>query len=57
MSNTTIYVEANWDHDAYEGNPNEYALSELDSLCFQCPLSECKENSVKCLQNIAKKAK
>jgi len=44
------------------GNPilpsaTKYSLSEREELCFKCPLADCKENSKKCLINIAAEAK
>lgn len=38
-----------------ENTDNDYSLGEFDHLCFDCYLSDCKENSKKCLINIAKK--
>lgn len=35
-------------------DPNKYALSDLDELCFTCPLPDCKENSNKCPIKIVK---
>lgn len=37
-------------------DPNQYRLSSEDELCFKCPLPDCKENSKKCLINIARAA-
>lgn len=31
----------------------KYALAGTEELCFECPLADCKENSKKCLINIA----
>ena len=33
----------------------DYTLTNLEKLCFKCPLPDCKENSNKCLIRIAKK--
>lgn len=47
------------DYPAFDSNNNpipytaDFSLSATDELCFKCPLSDCKENSVKCLINIA----
>lgn len=50
-----IQTETNW-----QDTPNDAAadtnheLSELDKLCFTCPLTDCKSASKKCPINIAK---
>ena len=54
----TLYIEENWDAtpiDTTQPVETDYELTDLDRLCFSCPLSDCKENSKKCLINIAKK--
>ena len=31
----------------------DFTLTDVEKLCFSCPLTECKENSNKCPMNIA----
>ncbi len=61
MSTQTFQVEANWQDEREGGFAGEamrqvWTLTELDKLCFTCPLPKCKEDSVKCPMNIAKAA-
>jgi hypothetical protein len=54
MSSTTLYVEpAFFENFDGEKSPFDYTLTDVEKLCFTCPLLECKENSVKCPMNIA----
>ena len=56
----TLYIDSNWDETPIDKNAtviNDYELTDIDRLCFKCPLDDCKENSKKCLINIAKKSK
>ena len=33
----------------------DFTLTDTEKLCFSCTMNDCKENSKKCLINIAKK--
>jgi len=44
-----------YDEDGNKIRDNvSYELTDLEKLCFKCPLSDCKENSKKCLIKQAK---
>lgn len=56
----TLYIEENWDESPVEKiitNNEEWKLTDIEKLCFNCPLDDCKENSKKCLINRIKKNK
>lgn len=55
----TLFIEENWDEsvDTTAAVKEEWILTDLDKLCFNCPLDDCKENSKKCLINVAKNKK
>ncbi len=54
-----LYIEENWDETPIDKTANikkdEWVLTDMDKLCFNCPLDDCKENSKKCLINRAKR--
>jgi hypothetical protein len=53
MSTATIQVEpAFFENFESPLAPFDYTLTDVEKSCFQCPLSECKENSRKCPINI-----
>jgi len=53
----TLYIEENWDDTAIDTTieTTDYTLTDIEKLCFKCPMEDCKENSNKCLIKIAKK--
>lgn len=51
-----ILQDSNWDETAADKNSvtENFELTDVERLCFTCPLPDCKEKSKKCLINIAK---
>lgn len=54
MSTQTLFIEpAFFENFDSETPAFDYTLTDVEKLCFTCPLTECKENSAKCPMNIA----
>ena len=48
------YLEFDENGNRIRLDPDQYKLSDEESLCFKCTLPDCKENSKKCLINISR---